>query len=459
MSNLTKIASTLLLSAVTVTLITGCNQKRVKHVKQYSQQRSQQLVIRTTAHQAQEKIVQDFLSLNLDNQSRNTGTISLENKGGQELKILSVKSNSKTSDLFERSTECDNVTIQPGEKCDMQISFVGKKAGRFQQVLTVKSDDKRNKTTLIKVNASALDITSARIDPRTAPRKYSPNTKLDFNVLNRSQYVEISQTGDKILNIKEFRLSGKNSNSFDYTTTCPKVLKVGGKCSMTINYDPSKQDGLSEAYIKIIADGAIAPTSKVELKGRTEAYSVDILEYKVSKNVTEFMDDYFSTNSRYYYRTMFQSDSDSELETLIDAQLKDFFRENNLFKAAKANSANKIINIFPRIEITDLVDESNNVIGMTINMGINGTLVTKSNYNNSFKLKNNGHAVLSQDTNSTTFVSMDTEKEFVDKEDFSYFLKLKVTNYEDRNLALDRVAELMAQKLFNILGMNDQKGK
>lgn len=458
MTNLVKTVSVLLLSAVTISMLSGCNKKRAK-VNYAKEQRSQQLVIRMSAKEAQEKMVQDYRNLNLDNQSRSKGTISLENKGGKPLKIVSVTSSSDTSDLFERTTECDNVTIEPGDKCDMDISFVGKKAGRFQQLLTVLSDDKRNKKTLIKINAAALDITSARIDPRPSPRKYSPNTRLGFNVLNRSQYVEVSQTGDKILNIKEFRLSGKNSKSFSYTTTCPKVLKVGGKCSLTVNYDPSKHAGLSEATLRIVADGAISPTNKIELNGRTEAYSVDIVDYKVSKNVTEFMDDYFKTNSMYYYRTMYQSNSDSELETLIDEKLESFFRKNNLNKARKASSANKIINVFPRIKIDDLVDESNNVIGMTINMGINGTLVTKSNYNKSIIPNMDGRSVHSQDTNSTDFVAMDSEKEFVDKEEFSYFLKLKVTNYEDRNLALERVAELMSQKLFNILGMNDQKEK
>lgn len=161
------------------------------------------------------------------------------------------------------------------------------------------------------------------------------------------------------------------------------------------------------------------------------------------------MDDYFSSNNTYFLRTVYQTQIDKSLEKTIVSKINSALSSKSFKKVYSPSKAKKIISVYPNIAI----DEEKNSGNMKIKVGIHGFYASKVSYKGP-KLIESGKIALEQKTDHVNFTSIDSIKQFYDKEPFSFFLEIDVAGYENKDDIDNKLSEIIAEKLTAVLGLN-----
>jgi len=388
----------------------------------------------------------------LNNTDKSKAKIEIKNRGEKPL-IISNVIPKNFSRFLTYSNHCQT-PLQADEVCNIDVAFIGKSKGEFKSSLEIISNDKKNRITNILLEIKTEDKYHASISPKAQTIiKQKKTLKLKFNALNKTQYIQVKNDGFEDLKLKAPIRSGKDATSFTYTTNCKKTLKVDEKCEVAVVYDPSKKEGYSDATIKIPSNGRITPSRYIRLEGYSKPFSIKIEKFIISDNVGDFVDDYFSSNKTYFFRTIYQNNTDRFFTEGVNKEIKNYFNANNFKLASSANTADKIITIYPSVKT--VVNEANNDI--RYNIVINGYLTTKAK-----NIKTHPSTDLTLDYKSaigdTRFSAITLNNTVFSKEKFQFGLDIQVDNVADSKEVASTVADLTVSKLFNVLGLKDTKG-
>jgi hypothetical protein len=389
----------------------------------------------------------------LNNTTKTKAELILKNRGDKPLTISKINL-IDTSHFLKSSNTC-NKPLTAGEECKVNLTFTGKNKGRFTSVLEVYSNDIHNKLTNILVNIDSQDRFHGNVTAvKSVKVKQEKTLKLKFNALNKTQYIQVENNGIDTLTLNPPKRSGENANSFKYTTNCKKTLKVGDKCEITVAYDPTKKEGYSDATITIPSNGNITPSRYIRLEGYSKPFSININKFVVSDNVGDFVDDYFDSRKTYYFRTIYQENTDRFFTNGVTSEIKKYFKANGFQLASSASKADKIVTIYPSV-VTTKNEESNDV---QYNIVINGYLTSKAQGVKSSSKDDNITLDYSSKVGDTQFSAITLNNTVFSKEKFQFGLDIQVDNIADDKEVAVTVADIVVSKLFNVLGLQDTKG-
>ncbi len=441
--------TSMIISSITMSMLTGCNDQSVQPSYNKAKMRSQHLVIKT--HVQEEEIeaeVKRHHFIKLDNLNHSVADITLKNDGDKPLEISAINLEDK-SHLFKLDKSKCPVTLEGHQSCQMTISFHGEEEARLEALVTISSNDRRRRNTLVSIIADGQNKHSGVLDAKNeTSNQISPMLKLHFSLIDKKRFVNISNNGKDTLTLGKMKIRGDNKESFSFTNNCKTVLKIGESCEVQVDFKPTAT-GDNLAYLHIPSNGKISPSERVRLTGYSEPYNLEITNFVVAKNIHHFLGDYFNTNDTYYFRTMFQTNSDPKLEAYIDAELSAYFKANNLKIATTPNKASKVINLYPSITITPNEDNTD----MDVSFVVNASMLSKSSTGGGAKASNNA------DINVTNhnFHVVPTLGEYVEDENLVFTLGVHATSYEDEYAVYKKIADIMSARLFNIIGLKDNK--
>jgi len=390
-------------------------------------------------------------TINLNNTTETESIVELKNTGEEPLTIASITLKDP-SHLLKSSNNCTQ-PLQADETCTLNVKFTGQEKGHFTSTLQIFSDDAEHRTTNILINMNAKDKFHGTVQQiKSAKVKQEKTLKLKFNALNRVQYIQVKNDGLATLALNAPKRSGADANSFKYTTDCPTSLKIGEKCEVTVTYDPTKKEGYSDATISIPSNGNITPSRYIRLEGYSKPFSININKFVVSKNVGDFMDDYFESSKTYYFRTIYQENTDRFFTDGVKSEIAQYFKANNFKLASSAATADRVITIYPSVK-TMKNEKSND---MKYQIVINGYLTTKAH-----NIKTDGSSLAvdyRSKISNTDFSAITLNNTLFSKEKFQFGMNIQVDNVADDKEVAVTVADLVVSKLFNVLGLKDTKG-
>jgi hypothetical protein len=441
-----------IISIAAVLALTGCGQQPSS--KLYSaplaKKSPQQLVVDTVSKSSELKKREksnDYI-LKLNNTTHSKGDLILGNNGGEPLEIKNIKISSKYATLFSLQNGCSSV-LNPREKCTLNIDFLGNNAGDFDAMVEVTTNDPKREIANIAINAKAINRYSAavkQIESETV--KVDKVVTLNFNTANKTQYLEIKNNGFETLSLGQPAIKGADKASFSIAkNTCNAQLKVNDTCEVTINYE-AKKDGISGAKLILPSNGDITPSDYVRLEGFSKPYNINIEKFVVSKNVKEFLNDYFTSSNKYAFRTIFQQKTDRGFEAAVDSEIKKYFKENDYNLVQDSSNADTIITLYPSVSIAKDSTGRN----FSYNIVVNGHITSKSKFTSTDK------AVAEYKTSSTQFTSIGMNNLIVDKEDFEFAMVVNADSVSDEIDLGQTVADIMTSKVFNVIGLKDTKG-
>jgi uncharacterized protein YcfL len=318
MHNYTK---SILLASSSMLLLVGCSGTTTQAEVPNKVQRSQELVVSTNVKTTQaQKGSTTHYSLLLNNTTNSKADLVLENKGEKPLSISNIKLLDDTR-LFKLESKCPSV-IEGRQSCNLNVEFLGNNEGRFNAKIEITSDDIRRKVTNIAISAVSANKYSGiltKIDSATT--KIERTVTLNFNSANKTQYVQVENNGKATLTLGQPSIQGADKSSFSIEkNSCGKTLEIGSTCEITVNYD-AKKDGISDAKLDIPSNGDITPSRYVRLEGFSKPFNVKLEKFIVSKNVQDFMNDYFASNKKYFFRTIFQQETERVFEDAVDVEI------------------------------------------------------------------------------------------------------------------------------------------
>jgi hypothetical protein len=434
-------------------VFTACTQESGPTVG-VSPTRSQELHI---SHEVKEVVIKKGIhedySITLNNLDKSNANLLLSNRGGKPLKIekISIKDPKR---VFKLKSHCSKV-IDPGDSCKVNVAFTGVEEGHFESVITIKSNDIRLKNAHVMVKASSVNKYKATLSSHSGEKvEVKRDMELKFNAVNNYKYVTIRNNGLDSIDMKRLSLSGPGRKSFSVDSKCPSILPVNETCDIDIRYNPKEISGYSMAQLNISSNADVLPSSKVRLVGYYKPYDVNIEKFVVSKNIHDFLDDYFMMNQKFYFRTIFQTNVSPVFETYVDNEIQSYFKKNGYRLAASASDADKVITIYPTVQIPEAKEGEND---MLFNIKVNGYLSSKASTSGKIKSQDN-NITFDHFSNNTKFSSISTIDSYINKESFEFGLVVKVDSVSDAYEVYSTVSNIMIGKLFNVLGMKDSKG-
>lgn len=442
------------LISMSVLMLQGCTPQAKPSVKPHVK-RSQKLFITTNiATKAVKEKTKFQYTVQLDNIQHTKAELILKNRGEKTLNISSIKliSGPGSKGKIITSNNCPTA-LTAGKTCKLNVAFLGETKANYGSIIEIKSNDIQNKITNIQVLAEGTDKIHGVVNKVETKHKTAKKTvELQFNALNKVQYIEVKNDGLDVLKLKPPRRSGADASSFSYTTDCKTTLAIGKKCSITVNYDPTKKEGYSDAVIKVPSNGNITPSQYIRLEGYSKPFSINLTNFVISKNVPDFIDDYFSTSKTYYIRTIYQKQTDRFFTNGVDKELKAYFKANNFRLASSASKADKVITLYPSVSVVKN-DQTNDI---KYDIVVNGHLTTKAR---NMKLKTANTLAEDYDSNTTHthFTAIQLNNLVYDSRDFQYGLAIAVDNASDEKEVAATVADIVVSKLCNVLGLNDSK--
>ena len=390
----------------------------------------------------------------LDNYTRSKGIITLKNAGDKPLKLIDISLKDSTN-LFEMTNKCPKI-LAPHKRCKLDVAFKGERKGIYHAKVVIISNDPRQKKARVALIANAFDKYHGKVVKTSSSTiKTQQAIKLDFNTLNTKQYVQIRNTGLADLQLQSPRLIGPDKQSFSYSIKCPKTLKVGDSCEVTVKYNPKVKEGHSDALLLIPTNGTLSPSETIRLSGFSKPYSISITNFVVSKNIKNFLDDYFATKKVYYVRTIYQKNVDRLLDKGIQSKIEQTLKSNGYTLTSTPSKADKIITLYPSISVSK--NEKTNDVNYDV--VFNGFVLSKSN-NTKIKQYNKNKLVgYNVDTNSSKFSVLDLNSQLLDKEEFEFGINIEVNNASNDIGVSDSVSNIIVSKLFNVLGFLNSKGQ
>lgn len=437
-------ASILLVSGLT--LFTGCTSKSSPEVAQADAR----LDISFDRPEAEDAEANRNLSVvTINNTDDAVTVVRLTNEGGQLLSIQDINTSSTTPMYFEmRSNTCE-MPLPSQSFCELTVAFNGKKEGIYEQLIGITTDDIEQPFAYVKIKVEAEEkLVGVVSHDEDAGKMISPMLELDFNKLDTLKYVNVRNSGLEALKFQGTKLEGKDKKSFKVDHICPGDLEVDESCRVIVRYDADRKKGESDAILHILTNGTISPSQKIRLMGYSEPYTLKVKEFIVSKNIKEYLGDIIGAKNSYFLRTIYQTHIDASLETMMIDAMNRSLKSNGLTRVSEPNRADHIISLYPNISY----EEGSTPGNLTINVGMHGFFASKAKYNKP-NLVENSQVVLTQKSDHVDFTSIDTIKEFYDKEPFSFFIEIEVKGYEDKNDVYEKLSEIIAEKAVNVLGM------
>ncbi|MCJ7449879.1 MAG: choice-of-anchor D domain-containing protein [Bacteroidales bacterium] len=185
-----------------------------------------------------------------------TKTVKLENSGVTDLIISDITVNATPADFKLVGQNCS--ILQPGQTCDVQLSFKPTKNPAQQSYLNISSNDPVTPSKKITIKGKA-----------TYPQINCQISKVEFGYCPVGQSViktiTIKNTGELMLNITSASLSGTYSNQFSLSSPCTSIAP-GASCDMQITMSPTTLADL-QATLYIRSNSFYSSTLTVNLIG------------------------------------------------------------------------------------------------------------------------------------------------------------------------------------------------
>jgi hypothetical protein len=447
-----------LIGLSTLVLFTGCVSPQAKpkvytQAKKVHKKTPQELSIAIDFKEAiLKKVIKPDYEIILNNTTNSSADLILKNEGEMPLTINGIKLITNQPSLFKLESKCPPV-INGNEECKLNVQFLGNNIGRFDAKIAIDSDDSKKKIKDISISAEGVNKFSgavSQIDSTTT--KVERILKLNFNSANKLQYIKVENNGIETLSLGQPSIKGPDKNSFSIEkNSCGKTLKIKESCEITVGYQATK-DGFSDATIDLPSNGDITPSKYIRLEGFSKPFNISLDKFVVSKNVKDFLNDYFSSKDEFYFRTIFQQKTDRAFESALDSEIKKYFLSNDYRLRSNPNSADKILTIYPSVEVIKDADENT----ITYNIVVNGFITTKSTYDKN--TKDGDKMILDNNSSSTEFTSIAFNNLLVDKEAFEFGMTVHADSVGDEQDLAATVADMMTSKLFNVIGLVDSKG-
>jgi len=408
----------MLSGVIAASLITGCGKKPeapkpvVVEVEKPRELKPAMLVIdsnietKTATKKKKEEI--EYTVQYMNNTDNSYATISLKNVGDKVLKINGIKFINDEDKHFKLTSGCSDA-ISAHKECMLHVWFNAEYAGEYKAMVQVLNDTKKPKAN-IDIIAKAINLKTAQINPYSPkvatidPRKV---TELKFYKKGDFNEIKILNDGVKSISLDGYSLEG-DATKYSYTSFCPKTLAAGENCTIRFNYI-KKDSNLASAYFKIKSDAIMFPSNTIKLLGKPRIVNIQpglvkapkilvraaqdedmILKVKGNvatmpsdisqqiNNIEKFQEDFSKVKHVYYYRIIYQN---ANLHPMYKKSFEEIvkynFQKNGYKLATTADQADKIVNIYPKVEITKKKLE-NGSIALYINADVVARLVTKS---------------------------------------------------------------------------------
>lgn len=426
--------------------------------------------------------------LKLDNLTKQSGDITIKNKGDKVLNIRSVSIQGNESGVLEFNNDCEGKKLRSGKMCKIDVTFnserkifetakviietditdeakpvgslmnfTNKTRGLFVVSTNVgentikyshkyqnknkfsKEDLVTNYNLVIGVQAKAMDLRQGFIEATQQEEKPVSVASLNFSRLNSAQYIKFTNNGIKNISMDDVSINGDNAKYFAHLNKCPKSLEPGKSCRIDLTFKPKDSSGMKLAYLNIDTDGTIAPSDRVRLIGNSDPYDFKIVSLKVGKSVDSFLSDYFGVNNKVFFRTMFQTSAPAKVQEYLLESLTEYAQDRGLKVVSSATSADKVVNVYPFFKF-----ETKGKSLMNVSVGIKGSVNSKS-MNTDVKYKN------VEDIN-TTLLSKTTSinNDIMKSDDYDFFMNLSISNYADEYVVYKKITDEVTEKLFNI---------
>ena len=447
-----------------VFLYTGCQQ----HPKALKSDaiRSQELFITSTQNINKLKKGTFFEgSVNLNNTDVTSTDLKIINRGGKPLTINNIELVDNNSVFTVSSSNCQNKILQPHESCTIKVAFDSVQNRLYSANLHIHSNDRRRKVVNIKLHGQSINKYqgSMRISELNSTKNILQDLQLKFNASNRVKLITVSNDGLYPITLEQPKFFGTQKSSYTFDTTCTDTLKVAATCDITISYDKDVHDGYAVAQLKLPSNGNITPSNKIRLIGYSKPYFLNINKFVVSKNIHDFMDDYFATKQTYYVRTIYQNNIDATFQTNIDDAIRQYITDNNYTIATSPDKADKVITLYPNVEIPKVEGEEQTG-DMLFDITLNGYVSTKADAKGLVKVGDSINAeendlLLEHNSSDMRFSSLSTANIYYNKEPFAFALQINVDNVSDKYDVYESIAKTFANKVFNVVGLPQKTGK
>jgi FG-GAP-like repeat len=156
--------------------------------------------------------------------------VGLTNSGAAPLTISSVTAQGQ----FKVSDNCGK-SVKAGAKCTITVRSAPTTQGTLAGTVTIR-DSASSKPQVIELSGAGTVV-------EESPTSLSFGTQA-VSTKSAPQQVELSNTGSVALTISGVYLEGQNWTSFAQTNNCGSSVPAGGKCTLTVTFDPVKKGAL-----------------------------------------------------------------------------------------------------------------------------------------------------------------------------------------------------------------------
>ncbi|MGA2019107.1 MAG: FG-GAP-like repeat-containing protein [Candidatus Sulfotelmatobacter sp.] len=156
--------------------------------------------------------------------------VRLTNSGTAPLTISSVTALGE----FKVSDNCGK-SVKAGAKCSITVRSAPTTQGALTGTVSI-LDSASSKPQVIELSGAGTVV-------EMAPTSLSFGSQ-SVNTKSAPQQVELTNTGTAALTISDVYVEGQNWTSFSQTNNCGSSVPAGGKCTLTVTFDPVKQGSL-----------------------------------------------------------------------------------------------------------------------------------------------------------------------------------------------------------------------
>ncbi len=188
--------------------------------------------------------------------------VSVKNVGQAPLTVSGAQlTGAQASDFAISADHCSGQTVEPGEACEIDVTYSPASEGSYSAALAVSdnaSDSPQN------VTLTGTTPTDASVAP----------TSIDFGTVTPGQTsaphgVTVTNTGGAPLEVSSAQITGPQASYFAVAQDqCSgQSIQPGGSCSITVTFGPSSSGGYNA--VLSVADNTTDSTHQVSLTGST----------------------------------------------------------------------------------------------------------------------------------------------------------------------------------------------
>jgi hypothetical protein len=162
-------------------------------------------------------------------------TVSVTNTGTEPLRVAGVAFTDNPGEAFDVKSDCPDQPVEPGDQCDIEVTFHPEKPGEYHATLTLHADGLKRRT---------LEVSGAARDRERPGLDLSPAEGLDFGDVevgqSRPLRVVVTNTGKAPLTVDAISIRGERAEEFDVGRNCDgEVLDPGKNCVFLVTFKPS----------------------------------------------------------------------------------------------------------------------------------------------------------------------------------------------------------------------------